>query len=266
MKLKSTLKASALLLGLAAGLSAQDAATPAPAPATPPAEAAPQYNETQVLEAFGWYIGKSNGLSELGFSKEQADAIVRGLMLARDGKEAPTDLQKIGPEIDKLLRGKQEKYLAKMKEESSAKAEKLFAELKAKPGVVALPSGVYYEILKPGEGAYPTANDTVKIHYTGTLVDGSKFDSSLDRGEPSEFPLGNTVPGFTEGVQKINKGGKIKLWIPAALGYGDQARPGIPPGSTLVFEVELFDFKAGEAPPAPELPPTPAPAPAPGAK
>lgn len=239
MKLKFTLTASLLGLGLAAGVCGQTPAKPADAPVAIPPVAAPSYTEDQVLEAFGWYLGKTNGLSELEFTKEQTDALVKGLILARDGKEAPTDLQKIGPEIEKLLRGKQEKYMARMKQEGAAQAEKYFAEIKTKPGVVALPSGVYYEILTPGTGPYPKAEDTVKIHYTGMLTNGTVFDTSLKPRmpnapvEPAQFPLAETVSGFKEGLQKINKGGKIKLHIPAQLGYGDEQKPGIPPLSLI---------------------------------
>ncbi len=240
MKLKQTLIVSALALGC----SFASAQTPAEAPAA----ASPQYSEAQVLEAYGWYLGKSSGLAELGFSRAEVDSIVSGILLAHEGKDLTVDIQQIAPQIDTLLRTKQESYLAKLKEKSAADSEKLFAELKTKEGVTILDSGLAYEILKPGTGAYPTINDTVKVHYTGTLIDGTVFDSSLAPSqpgaavEPVEFPLAGVVPGFSEGVQKINAGGKIKLYIPAALGYGDRPAGSIPPGSTLIFEVELLEI------------------------
>ena len=89
--------------------------------------------------------------------------------------------------------------------------------------------------------------DTVKVHDTGTLIDGSVFDSSVQRGEPAEFPLDQVIPGWTEGIQKMTKGGKIKLYVPPQLAYGDDGRPGIPPGSTLIFDVELLEIKAPTA-------------------
>ncbi len=97
----------------------------------------------------------------------------------------------------------------------------------------------------------------MKVNYTGTLVDGTVFDSSAQRGQPAEFPLDGVIPGWTEGIQKIGKGGKIKLYVPPELGYGDEGRPGIPPGSTLIFDVELLDIK-----PTPAAPAAAAPAPA----
>ena len=94
----------------------------------------------------------------------------------------------------------------------------------------------------------------MKVHYTGTLVDGKVFDSSVQRGEPAEFPLSGVIPGWTEGIQKINKGGKIKLYVPPQLGYGDEGNQGIPPSATLIFDVELLEIKA----PAPAAPAAPA--------
>jgi FKBP-type peptidyl-prolyl cis-trans isomerase len=264
MKLKNTLIASALVLGsVVAG-----AQTPPAPTAAAPAAAAPQFTPLQALEAYGWYIGKSNGLAELGFSQEEVDAIVKGMLLARDGKPSPYDLQHVGPEVDKLLRAKQEVYMTKMKAEASAEAEKLMTEVKAKPGVVVLPSGVVYEILKPGTGAYPKATDIVKVHYTGKLVNGTTFDTSLEPRqpgapvEPAEFPLNRVIPGWTEGLQKINQGGKIKLYIPPAQGYGDAGQGSIPPGATLIFEVELLEVKPAPAEPAAPAAEAPAPAPA----
>ena len=94
------------------------------------------------------------------------------------------------------------------------------------------------------QGPKPTAEDTVEVHYTGTLVDGTVFDSSVDRGEPSEFPLQRVIPCWTEALQKMKKGGKSRLVCPPDIAYGDRGAPGrIPPGSALVFEVELVDFK-----------------------
>jgi FKBP-type peptidyl-prolyl cis-trans isomerase len=268
MKLKHTLIASALVLGSVAAQAQTPAAAPTAAPAAP-AAAAPQFTPLQALEAYGWYIGKSNGLAELGFSQEEVDAIVKGMMIARDGKESPYNLQQIGPEVDKLLRGKQDVYLGKMKAKAAAEAEKLMTEVKAKPGVVALPSGLVYEIVQPGTGAYPKATDVVKVHYTGKLVDGTTFDTSLEPRqpgapvEPAEFMLSGVIPGWTEGIQKINVGGKIKLYIPPALGYGDNGQGSIPPGATLIFDVELLEVKAPPAEPAmPDMPPA---APAPNA-
>ncbi len=114
-------------------------------------------------------------------------------------------------------------------------------------------SGLAYYDLKVGEGAAPSGpTDTVKVHYTGYLVDGKKFDSSVDRGEPAEFVLNQVIPGWTEGVQSMKVGGKRKLVIPYELGYGEMGNRGIPPKAILIFDVELLEAKATPPPPAPD--------------
>ncbi|HEY9250072.1 MAG TPA: FKBP-type peptidyl-prolyl cis-trans isomerase [Rariglobus sp.] len=248
MKLTSTFKAALLAIGTVASLSAQE--TPK-AVETVPAAAASKFTETQLLETFGWFVGRRMGLSELGFTADQTAAIIKGIQSSATGAEAPYKIEEIGPELDKFMQAKQAEYTAKQRKKSDAASSTFFATLKDKKGVVALPSGLYYEILKEGAGDYPKASDIVKVHYTGTLLDGKVFDSSVERGEPAEFPLGGVIPGWTEGVQKINKGGKIKLYVPYQLAYGEEGRPPtIPPAATLVFEIELLEFKAAPAAPA----------------
>jgi len=132
---------------------------------------------------------------------------------------------------------------AQQKADADAYAGKFFAAVKKTPNIQILPSGVMYEILKPGEGPYPTAGDTVTVHYTGMLSDGTKFDSTRDRGEPANLPLNMLVPGMTEALQKINKGGQIRIFIPYSQGYGEDGRDNIPPYSILVFVVDMLDFK-----------------------
>ena len=103
-------------------------------------------------------------------------------------------------------------------------------------------SGLQYKIVKKGNGVKPKATDKVRVHYTGTLIDGTKFDSSVDRGMPAEFPLNQVIPGWTEGLQLMDVGSKYILYIPHTLGYGTNPTGSIPPGSTLIFEVELLDI------------------------
>ncbi len=255
MKLNTTLTISTLALGLLARLGGQEAAS-ATAPAAAPAVAAPSFSQDQALEVFGWYIGKSNGLAELEFTAADLEPIFKGIRLAQEGKESPYALEAIGPEIDKMMRARQERYMAKRKVKQDEAAAKLMESLAANPKIVSLPSGLKYEIVQDGNGEFPAATDTVKVHYTGTLVDGTKFDSSYDSGAPADISLNQVIPGWTEGLQKVSKGGKIKLYIPAALAYGDMDRPGIPGGSTLLFDVELLDIV--KAPAMPEAPAAPA--------
>ncbi|NTW25815.1 MAG: FKBP-type peptidyl-prolyl cis-trans isomerase, partial [Lentimicrobium sp.] len=117
------------------------------------------------------------------------------------------------------------------------------ADNKTKEGVVALPSGLQYKVIKEGEGENPKPEDVVEVHYTGTLTDGTVFDSSVERGEPIKFPLNGVIPGWTEGVQLMKPGAKYMFYIPSALGYGDKGAGPIPGGSVLIFEVELLSIE-----------------------
>jgi len=162
---------------------------------------------------------------------------------------------------------KRQAQVETMKKQSQAESAAFFAKLKENKNVVELTSGLRYEIVNPGTGAYPKATDVVKVHYVGKLINGEVFDSSVERNEPAELQLDQVIPGWTEGIQKINVGGKIRLYIPGNLAYGDEGRlPKIPPGAALVFDVELLDVKApAPAPVAPVAPAAPA-VPAPAAK
>jgi len=129
-------------------------------------------------------------------------------------------------------------------DENKKKGEKFLADNKSKPGVKTTPSGLQYSVISEGTGPKPTASSTVKVHYTGKLIDGTTFDSSVDRGEPVEFPLNGVIKGWTEGVQLMNKGAKYRFYIPQQLAYGPSSPTElIPPYSVLIFEVELLDIE-----------------------
>jgi FKBP-type peptidyl-prolyl cis-trans isomerase len=124
------------------------------------------------------------------------------------------------------------------------KGQAFLAENAKQPGVKQTATGLQYEILAPGEGRAPKASDTVKVNYRGTLLDGTEFDSSYKLNEPIEFPLGGVIRGWTEGLQLIKEGGKIKLFIPSNLAYGPRGAGGIiGPDETLIFEVELLKVR-----------------------
>ncbi len=253
MKPNSTPKALLLCLAAASSTFAQDAKVAAPGAAAQPAAAvapAPSYTDAQLLEEFGWYIGKRTGLSELGLNATESDQLSKGLLAAMGGKESPYEIQKVGPAMTEFIQKKQAVVTDAIKGKNQAQAIAYFTKLKEVKDVVELPSGLRYQILSPGTGNPPKPTDTVKVNYTGALIDGSVFDSSERQGKPGEFVLNSVISGWTEGLQKIAKGGKMRLFVPPSLGYGDDGRPGIPPGSVLVFEVELLDIVPAAAPPA----------------
>ncbi len=136
---------------------------------------------------------------------------------------------------------------AAVQQEAAAKnlaaGQAFLADNKKKAGVKSTESGLQYQVITEGTGVKPALTDTVRVHYTGTLLDGTKFDSSLDRGEPAQFALNGVIPGWTEALQLMPVGSKYTLWIPADLAYGDRGTPGpIGPNSTLKFDVELIEI------------------------
>ena len=192
----------------------------------------------------------------------ELEMVSKGLADAASNRPAQVDLQTYGPKVQQLSRTR-----AAAKAEAEKAKSAPFLEAAAKePGATTSPSGLVFRTLTPGTGTSPAATDTVKVHYHGTLTDGTVFDSSVQRNQPAEFPLNGVIPCWTEGVQKMKVGEKAKLVCPSSIAYGDQGRPPqIPPGATLVFEVELLG--ATPRPAAPARPPAAAPGapPAPGA-
>lgn len=133
---------------------------------------------------------------------------------------------------------------AQLADSNRAAGEAFLAENAQREGVVTLPSGLQYEVIEEGDGATPGRRSTVVVHYSGTLIDGTPFDSSLQRGEPARFPVNRVIPGWTEALRLMQVGDKWRLFIPADLAYGDRGvGPVIAPGSTLIFEVELLEVR-----------------------
>ena len=147
--------------------------------------------------------------------------------------------------VQEFFRKQEEKANAEMAEKgkkAKAEGEKYLAENAAKDGVVTLPSGLQYKVLREGNGHKPKATDKVKCHYEGFLIDGTVFDSSVQRGEPVVFPLNQVIAGWTEGLQLMQEGAKYRFFIPYHLGYGERGTGStIPPFATLVFDVELIE-------------------------
>ncbi|MFO0952879.1 MAG: FKBP-type peptidyl-prolyl cis-trans isomerase [Isosphaeraceae bacterium] len=172
-------------------------------------------------------------------------------LLARGLKDGLTGAKPMltDEQIQAVMQEFQQQLVAKRMEASKVAAEKnlkdgeaFLAANKAKPGVVTLPSGLQYKVVKEGTGKTPKATDTVSTHYTGTLLDGTKFDSSVDRGQPASFPVNGVIKGWTEALQLMKVGAKWQLFIPSGLAYGPNPPPGSPigPNSVLVFDIELL--------------------------
>ncbi|HAH07424.1 MAG TPA: peptidylprolyl isomerase [Elusimicrobia bacterium] len=214
---------------------AQPAAAPSPKAAAP--KAALGTEEEKVLYALGLAVGRNLGTFSL--TPAEMKFVEMGLRDSALGKEPKVELQVYGPKLEDFQKAR----MGKKAEKEKSKAKGFLEKAAKEPGAVALPSGVIYKEIKAGMGDSPKATDKVKVHYHGTLVDGKVFDSSVQRGEPAEFPLNGVIPCWTEGVQKIKVGGKAKLVCPSSVAYGDRgAPPVIPGGATLVFEVELLEI------------------------
>jgi FKBP-type peptidyl-prolyl cis-trans isomerase len=196
-----------------------------------------------VSYLMGVNIGNSLGkeMSEANFEliiQGFRDAVAKGRLVCQDS----TDMV--------LSMYFQEKAMKKQAEEDKKSevykvaGDKFLADNGKKQGVFTTASGLQYQVMKEGDGVHPSAESTVKVHYHGTTIEGIVFDSSVERGEPIEFPLNQVIPGWTEGVQLMSKGEKYKFFIPQELAYGSSSpTPVIAPYSCLVFEVELLSFE-----------------------
>jgi len=183
-----------------------------------------------------------------------ADMLMNGVKDGLAGSQpslSEEDMQAAMMDFQKEMMAKQQEMMAKQQEEmkiqgvkNKDEGVKFLEENKKKEGVKTTDSGLQYIILEEGEGDSPKATDTVEVHYKGTLLDGTEFDSSYKRNQPATFPLNGVIKGWTEGLQLIKKGGKAKLFIPSELAYGERgAGRDIGPDATLIFDVELLDIK-----------------------
>ena len=212
-------------------------------------------DDSKAIYALGLLIAER--IDQFGLSESELAIFESGLRDGVLGHQKKVDPKDIGKELQAFGKARQTAAAEREKTESAAYLDKMAAE----PGATKAPSGYIIRTITEGTGASPTAADTVKVHYHGTLRDGTVFDSSVDRGEPAEFPLAHVIPCWTQSLQQMKVGGKYKLTCPADIAYGDRGSPPtIKPGAALTFEVQLLDVKAPEAAPAPEPAPTPAPA------
>lgn len=204
--------------------------------------AVPVTEDQKVLYSLGASLAKN--LSVFNLSTEEYAYVQQGINDAAAGKKLEAEPEAYQQKIGQLYQARMQAAAQKQKE-----SDKPFLENAAKEkDVQKMDSGLIYKPIKVGTGAQPKASDVVKVHYVGTLTDGKEFDSSVKRGQPVDFQLGQVIPCWTEGVAKMKVGGKAKLVCPANLAYGDQGRPPIiPGGSALIFEVELLDVKPAPA-------------------
>jgi FKBP-type peptidyl-prolyl cis-trans isomerase FklB len=174
------------------------------------------------------------------------DTFAAGFKDAMTGRKPLMSEQEVRDTLIAFESDLQQKQTAVGKK-NAADAEKFLADNKSKEGVKTTASGLQYKVVKEGSGAQPKASDTVTVNYRGTLIDSTEFDSSYKRGQPASFPVGGVIPGWTEALQLMKVGSTYQLFIPANLAYGEQGRPGIPPNSVLIFQVELMDVKPGQS-------------------
>ena len=197
----------------------------------------PKSDEDKTFYALGLALGPQ--LAPFSLSAAELELVKAGMSDAVLNKERKVDLKAFMPKVQQLAQSRGAAAAVEEKKAGQAFLDKAAAE----KGVTKTASGLLYSEIKPGTGEQPKATDKVKVHYKGTLTDGTVFDSSIERGEPATFPLNGVIKCWTEGVQLMKVGGKSKLVCPSDIAYGDHGSPPkIKPGATLVFEVELLEI------------------------
>ncbi|QKK02199.1 MAG: FKBP-type peptidyl-prolyl cis-trans isomerase [Pseudomonadota bacterium] len=199
--------------------------------------------EERLSYTIGMDIGSS--LADQGLELD-LDLLIEALRASYLGEETLLTEEQALAERDAFMQRRQQQLEEQRQEDAARNLEAgqaFLAQNREREGVVETESGLQYRVIEEGDGASPAETDRVTVHYKGTLIDGTPFDSSYDRGEPATFALNQVIPGWTEGVQLMKEGAKYEFVIPADLAYGEQGRPGpIGPNSTLVFEVELLEI------------------------
>jgi FKBP-type peptidyl-prolyl cis-trans isomerase FkpA len=211
-------------------------------------------DEEKAFYSLGAMMGQRLN-RDFSFSKAELEIVKKGFTDAATGKKLAVQPDTMNEKLSSIAQQRASKRAEKEKE----KSKDFLAKAVAEKGATKTDSGLIYSELTPGTGASPKPTDMVKVHYKGTLIDGTEFDSSYKRNQPMELPLNGVIPCWTEGVQKMKVGGKSKLICPANIAYGDMGRPPtIPGGATLVFEIELQDIVAKKPDAAPAHAPPPA--------
>lgn len=219
--------------------------------------------QDSVSYAFGVSIGQNFKMSDI--SDVNVALVEKGIQDVLDSADLVIPETEVQAVIQEYFMSKQVEQQAKAQEEMKkrqedskgniAKGEEFLAANAENEGVQVTESGLQYKIIEEGAGETPSAEDVVKVHYHGTLLDGTVFDSSVDRGEPIEFPVNGVIKGWQEALQLMPVGSKFKVWIPQELAYGERGAGEIPPYSALIFDIELIDITTGEqaAKPQPQM-------------
>jgi FKBP-type peptidyl-prolyl cis-trans isomerase FklB len=210
--------------------------------------------KSRVSYAIGMMLGNNWKQQGLDINPEIAAQAIKAIQAGSQTLLTPEQAQETLTIFQKEFRAKQQAKQAEAGIKNKTEGEAFLAKNKSATGVTTLPDGLQYSVITAGTGLKPSASDVVSVHYRGTLIDGTEFDSSYKRGQPAEFPVGGVIRGWTEALQKMPVGSKWKLFIPSELAYGEQGRPSIPPNSVLIFEVELLSIQAPPPPPQPAAP------------
>ena len=235
----------------AAGKSAAKSATAKPGTTAKPKPGTTPVAFKSSRDSFSYALGLSmaNFYKQQGITDINNEMMLKAINDVKNGKPALDDQQANACIMNHMQAARSQKA------SGAKKAGQAFlAQNKTKQGVVTLPSGLQYQVLREGTGPKPTANDQVKCHYIGSFIDGKEFESSYTNNQPATFPVGGVIRGWTEALQLMPVGSKWKLYIPSELGYGDADNGPIAGGSTLVFEVELLEIVKAEQPAQPTQP------------
>jgi FKBP-type peptidyl-prolyl cis-trans isomerase FklB len=211
--------------------------------------------KSRVSYAIGMMLGqnffKRNGLDTNAVDVDIAAQAMKAIQSGATPLLSDVEMQQILKSFQKEFAAKQAALHAQEGIKNKADGDAFLAANKKNDGVITLPDGLQYMVITNGSGPIPSPNDKVSVNYRGTLIDGTEFDSSYKRGQPAEFPVTAVIHGWTEALEKMTVGSKWKLFIPSDLAYGERGRPGIPPNSVLIFDIELLDTKANPPPTAP---------------
>ena len=232
---KST--ATVLLLALLASFN-----LPGQAPDSSLQEEVAEFTSMELIETWGYLLAERFNLGGLEVTDAEIEVIVRGMKKFINSEDPPTDLSRsINPVQNYWLQ--REGIVREDQKKRNEEAEvEFFDTLVGRPEYQSLATGLFFQILDPGSNEKPSKNDRVRCHYVGMFLDGTEFDNSYKRDEPSDFSLASVIAGWTQGVPLIGVGGKVRLYVPARLAYGDTGRSGVPPASALIFEIELIEI------------------------